>query len=698
MLGNVSRFRRCTFITDGGLPKEGEFPAAHVAMSGVRGIGLLGCTWRNTLFGPPLPLSTAQGVGVSSMRSSFTVMDDCTAGTLPCPTANTTSSTFANLHRGVEVTTFDPSRTFTVDHATFTACDGGIRMEGVQDPAITNNSFDVAEPFVPGLVSPTYGVYSDQCTGYSIQENSFTTSYPEGHKKVGLVIKDSGTAPNLVYNNSFDALYTGTLVEGTNRNSIQGDKHEGDGLEIRCNDYGQVNAINTYDVSLTGTNPTIAKQQGRNAQPNPNFPPDPTKPAGNVFSDNCSNPVGDYRVQLPSEYIQYWYHTSQTVHTQPQCFNFIDPWDALAAWPGKGQACPSHLNSGHIVKKESAQAGMDGYNNTSDAYVATKDDGDSEGLLDYVSSAVHSSSAKRDALLAVAPKVSLQVFTAALAADPPMSSWHITQALVANSPLQGEVLKMVEGSGLDAYYVNLVMGAQSGEVSLLSVLEAEMAAYQQQKQEALYDLGREAWFDSTGTGLDSLLLWTDMYEALHAPLAMSGIYTAKSDYAAVEAVATDAQSGPVDGAMYTMFKLLAQTEQAAGWEQPDAATMQALQDLAQQRDVIGSAQANAWLHALGQQLPPEIIILPEDEVKRALPVAAPRSSLSPAPFVFEAFPNPTNGAQWITYTTRKRPARLSWSCAISQGGRSGRNACREAFPVLPSSTRGAGQQACIPRH
>ncbi len=74
-----------------------------------------------------------------------------------------------------------------------------------------------------------------------------------------------------------------------------------------------------------------------------------------------------------------------------------------------------------------------------------------------------------------------------------------------------------------------------------------------------------------------------------------------------------------------------------------------LANLGAQRDLQGSAQALAWLHALGEALPEEIIILPEDGPKNMLsdqpkPDIRWETSLS-----LEVFPNPSNGPVHVVY-------------------------------------------------
>lgn len=255
--------------------------------------------------------------------------------------------------------------------------------------------------------------------------------------------------------------------------------------------------------------------------------------------------------------------------------------------------------------------------------------------------------------LVVASCIVPQALKAAFNSEPMLSDWHLTQSLVANSPLDGEALKWTYECGLDPFFTNLVDGAQTGEVNLLTVLEAEMAQYSQKKAEALYGLGQEAWLKATETGeaLDSLLVWTARYAPEHAKLTEAGIVSAKGEFSALEILAANEELSSDEPEKFSVLKLWAQTEQTNGWQQPDVSTLAYLHSLGQQSDVIGSAQANSWLHALGEDLAPEVIILPSTAKRAGPEQSAIRSRSTTAPLeLLEAYPNPTSGTQWVSYS------------------------------------------------
>ncbi len=205
-------------------------------------------------------------------------------------------------------------------------------------------------------------------------------------------------------------------------------------------------------------------------------------------------------------------------------------------------------------------------------------------------------------------------------------------------------------SDLASFYVDLVEGAQTGDVNLLSVIEAEIAWHGQLRAEAIYGLGNEAWLDSLDltASMDSLLLWVNQYDAPNAALTEAGILAAKEEHASLEWLAAAKEAAGEEPQLFGLLKLYAQEQQDAGWLEPSPATLAYLETLAADREVIGSAQANAWLHALGNDLPEEIIILPEEGgAKRMVHEKAQRTGRSP--LSLEAYPNPSSGDQWLVY-------------------------------------------------
>ena len=632
-------FRARTF------PAIGLLPLGHASLDGVRGIPFLGCTYAGTIYGNPADASLRNaGTGVNAVNSSFIVGSKCTVvvpyGT-PCPPANLYKTTFAGLAQGVQATSLDPGKTFSVDEATFTNCPRGIRMEGVSNAAITRNNFAVND-FTGSYYqfSVPYGAYSDQCTGYKIENNVFTSNHPHT-PHTGLVIKDSGPNSNTVYNNRFDGFYeqnsTALLIQGNNA----APNGQLTGLEVRCNEFGQHGADNRFDVALTGSNPTVKVNQGRVFT----FPTDFAAPAGNLFSLQ-GQPESDWHVGASSNTVNYYHHSGNgswyPTNVNPLLFRI----DANGAWPtSRSQACPDHFQSGVVeLQQLQAEAVQQDVQLQADrqAYDATKDNGDTYSLLSYVENPANSDVQVRNALQSIAPKVSAEVWEAAFARQPAMDDWYLTQALLANSPLQPEVMDLCYKSTLGDFYYNLVAEAQNG-TNILSILESGISGHAGARAIATTELGRRSWLDSTAvdSAITGLTAWQDNLLVENSSEVRAGYYMAKDLPGALQTLAEEQIAADHLPELHQVWKRWAMAEQQQGWAAADSNTVDWLRQLAEDRWTIGSAQAGAWLQALGEAPLDEVIILPADGLKR-LPGQRPRRPQSET-WMLQAWPNPSVG-------------------------------------------------------
>lgn len=655
---NKSRFRTCTFENTAQLNDPYQRPQAHATLFGVRGVRFQGCTFTGGVypmldaFDNTVLTDQYMGQGIKSIMSTFAVEARCQPQQYgdPCTEEELVRNTFNTLWYGVNASTFgDMSRTFIVDRSDFRSCVKGIRMEGIQDAGITLNTFEVGDLPVGDLTVTPYGVYSDQCTGYEIEENRFGIgAHAAPERKVGLVIKDSGKYPNTYYNNRFDGLFSGTIIEGQNSS-----EDFTSGLAIKCNDYGN-EAICEFDVALTGEAPTIAEQQGAifNEQ----------SPAGNTFSWSCGSSENDIWVEPSTmHYFEYVHHLQgmdpADPHVEPLCYSQpqIDPFQIIEAtgWSyDKSIACPSTRSRERerSMSKQSAAQANDELADAKATYEAIKDNGDTEGLQATVESST-SSLAIRNALLAAAPKVGVETFQAAFdRLNAPLSHWHLTQAIVANSPVQAEVLKLAYNSALEGFYLTLIEQAQTGEVNILSILEAEQSAKAHDKGEELGDLGRNSQLDSLdidGT-LDSLKLFHEDLDAPNNALTILGVSAAKGEWTEAQVLAASLEQVSDEPALYGTVKRWAAAQGNGGWYALDMDTRTWLQALAADRDAQGSAQAQAWLIALGDPEQPEIIALPSLTRSASASNRARVRSAGAEP-ILVLFPNPANDGVRVAY-------------------------------------------------
>jgi len=191
--------------------------------------------------------------------------------------------------------------------------------------------------FIP---SYSYGVYLKECSGYKVEENNFSTTY-DGH--AGIIVNNSGTKANEIYNNTFDKLAIGTQAQGVNAaggviiskssNPEHIEINVGQGLQFLCNQYFN---ISSADIAVTSGR--IAQNQGYCRDNNP------TLPAGNKFSHPCIS-TSDIHVNSDASNFNYNHHSEPDY--VPLCYSSdkVTLHDCHIEYNPR-TSCPSHLNSG----------------------------------------------------------------------------------------------------------------------------------------------------------------------------------------------------------------------------------------------------------------------------------------------------------------------------------------------------------------
>lgn len=146
--------------------------------------------------------------------------------------------------------------------------------------------------------------------------------------------------------------------------------------------------------------------------------------------------------------------------------------------------------------------------------------------------------------------------------------------------------------------------------------------------------------------LDSLKLWHQVLPSDTSSTTIAGVLSAQRDLTALELLADAEEQSSAAPELYAVVKRFAAAEQLGGWNSSDADILY-LESLAAQREPIGSALAYGWLEALGQEIPDEIILHPEDTPKRS---ARPNKMVdwTNGPQL-EAFPNPSNGPIFVVF-------------------------------------------------
>jgi hypothetical protein len=221
---NKSLLRNCTFSTDDILLDEAENTVAHVMLLATKSINIRGCLFENTTSTTDYP-DEQRGKGIYSFNSFFTA-DDNPDG---FGSTNTGSypNTFSELTYGIYASASEVgSNNIAVNKNIFDNNLKGYYLEDALLSETTQNTFTVR------AANSAYGLYLNECTAYSVDENTFTKDEEDLYVTIGMIACNSGTEDNIVYRNTFSNLKEGSIALGGNGGS--GPDH---GLVFKCGDY-----------------------------------------------------------------------------------------------------------------------------------------------------------------------------------------------------------------------------------------------------------------------------------------------------------------------------------------------------------------------------------------------------------------------------------------------------------------------------
>lgn len=251
----------------------------------------------------------ANGIGIQSYSANFAITS------YQSPNGQV-DSYFYHLHYGIKSEASSPTQTFKVENTTFNNVFNGIYTNGSNGLRIVNNIFEPLNyPDIPTQLPTCFGLYMNNCTGYTINNNHFRNINNSAsiRKIIGIIVNNSGSAYNLINDNSFSNLKVGVLAQNQNRGSLTPET----GLVIKCNYFTH----NKNDVAVTGTQNGqgygIGYYQGTNTST--------SSPAGNLFGHAFSGTTSDYHNELQNiVYVHHlpdqnfpelipWYYTTSTI-------------------------------------------------------------------------------------------------------------------------------------------------------------------------------------------------------------------------------------------------------------------------------------------------------------------------------------------------------------------------------------------------
>jgi hypothetical protein len=508
-----------------------------------------------------------------------------------------------------------------------------------------------------------YGTYLEETATILFEKNAFWNAgtgdpLPYDNPNVGSTFKDIGGNNNRFFDNSYygfrggggGALYSAaTTIQGDN----DGDGI-GDGLQFKCNQFSFLgpSGDDDFDIAFTGPGVSVGDRQGANT--------DFQAPAGNTFLMNCAGESHMKVDDVPNNtglYFQYWHHAATSgVEIIPTCITnppLIPAGAGTINQPTlfsfvRSQACGSGammmMISGGTGAASAVATAAEERAILKAVYDNWTDGGDTEGLADFVRNGANTSYQVRNQLMLVAPKVSSDVWNEVFNRETPMNPWHLAQALIANSPLEPEVYRMMEESELTPYYKQLVTNEQGDGMNMQTIMESELAYWQSEQSHALFVYSALALEETPAVTIAEAI-------ALHQQYAVAG--------SAEEIHLLRLAAGELSTARTAMDAVLA-SDHSAWWEVQNihlsmlesgdealtAAQVTTLQTLAATEEQ-GAAAAGAWLAQHNGEATEVEVILPGTGTRMFMGGRA--GAEYTAPEMLGIYPNPTKGEAYITY-------------------------------------------------
>ncbi len=641
-----SRFVNVSFQTLTLLNYVNERPRSHLWLQGVKRTQVLSCRFSNaaTLF----MLPHERGTGIRCLNTALGVRPETDPGN---------PGIFSSLTRGIHVD-MTSSRSCVIRNNTFSECLGSIRLNNTSNAVITDNYINVRDVDAQLTDYPwAYGLGVWGGTGFTIERNAIVGGQGDLNffdpVTIGAIFDNTGNSTdytNEYANNTFDQLTYGTFIQQVNDGPAPDD-----GLDLRCNDYGTsyANSQNFRDIAFTGTTPRVGDKQGAPYDP---FNPNLQTLAGNTFTlceDNLTNMVEDIG---DVNMFTYWHHApTPGINLNAHCRAVdIGLFDEELPTYSKEVACADYVQmfAGSGGQQSRMQQAQQEYALLRAVYDSQRDGGNTSTLKEYVYDAAHSSSQVRSALMLAAPKVSIETWTEVFKRETPLNPWHMAQGLLANSPLQPEVVRMMEESELTPYYKQLVMGGQGGGINSQTILESEMSHWKGVHARALKQLVAQALEAEEATAIDAALAVEAQYPEMGVPWTRIHLLIAKGDLAAAKAIVDGLNDVPQPNGALEVLGMSLELEMAGTpLSEATPAMLERLQTLAD-NDGPGMFAAQGWLRLFDPEAYPERILLPMEN--RSMSVQAPEDDPIAVAGPLAVYPNPAKD-QDIVYVVAKLP-------------------------------------------
>lgn len=474
------------WIINAQLKDPTAFPGRMVHMINMKGnIGFNGCSFVNST---PymIYLMPNRGTGILAINSRFSLSGG--SGSYDGHGDNT-HTTFYKWRIGIKAIN-GGTTSFSVQSMYFQECNIGLSANAVNNESIVQNVFTIPSNAYVFAEKPR-GVILTGCTGFTFRENDFAgissnLNINTTAQNVGAMLVNCGGAQNLGYRNDFDYLWKGIEVQGNNRQDYYG-------LELRCNTYdgirfdqylasnsewklnqGDASSIqrlanNKFSLFIPDCNDSRYDMYVDPVH-NASYEFDYIRPCNEWYKSNSNSPWDG--VDCLSQFIQD-FCPSQFVENTNLLYSDICPIMPEVVDPGEGIIIHSDAVNELVQAKT--------------LYTLVVDKNEKINIQLEINNAFPmESDLMRNYLLAHSP-LSDEIIKQAINKYGLLDSWHLTQVLLANSPLTKDVLIHLDSTGvLNDFFMSFLYDAQiSGVANYRKLLEYEMAARESDRHLAL---------------------------------------------------------------------------------------------------------------------------------------------------------------------------------------------------------------------
>jgi hypothetical protein len=236
-----SNLSNCSFLSKDNLTStsgQNYLPRERVYLEGIKGITFNNCNFQFI----SNSISSQAIIGILSKDAIYKVQ----------------SSALVNFYNAISVENTNPLKIVSIENCTFANnLDKSVYIHNCFNPQINNCTFYNNSSAVNNV-----GLYLNYCKNYTIKSNLFTQW--SGKCGIGIGINNSFNGAHQIYNNNFEFQNAGVIAMHNN----SGEFNFIDGLKINCNNF--VTGTNDMDIAITGTNSSVAYDQGNTVFNTPN--------------------------------------------------------------------------------------------------------------------------------------------------------------------------------------------------------------------------------------------------------------------------------------------------------------------------------------------------------------------------------------------------------------------------------------------